>query len=63
MAGNPNPKHKYKSPYPAPVAERSICVRLSPELDEYVRSLPNRTEWLRQVIAEAVERDKAENSN
>lgn len=43
-------------------SRKPVCVLLPPDLDEYVRSLPNRTEWLRQVIAEAVERDRAANS-
>ncbi|WP_255524946.1 hypothetical protein [Trichocoleus sp. FACHB-591] len=31
---------------------------LPKELDEFVRSLPNRSDWLRHVIAEAAEREK-----
>jgi len=37
---------------------KPICVMLPPELDEYVRSLPNRSEWLRAAITEKMERDK-----
>jgi hypothetical protein len=55
--GNPKPKHKYTSPYEEQMAERPLSVRLPAKLDAQVRSLPNRSEWLRQVIAEAVERD------
>ncbi len=33
------------------MAEKPISVRLPLKLDEYVRSLPNRTEWLREAIA------------
>ncbi|KJH70759.1 hypothetical protein [Aliterella atlantica] len=58
--GNPNPKHKYVSPNPEPMSERTIGVRLPLELDAYVRSLPNRTEWLRRVIAEAIEQEKSQ---
>lgn len=34
-----------------------ICVMLPPDLDAYVRSLPNRSEWLRQAIKEKMERE------
>lgn len=55
--GNPNPKNKYTSPYPQPLAKDMIGVRLPVELDSFVRSLPNRTEWLRRAIAAQYERD------
>lgn len=32
-------------------------VRLPLELDAYVRSLPNKAEWLREAIAEKYERE------
>ncbi len=35
-----------------------LTVRVETHLDEYVRSLPNRTEWLRQAIAAQAERDQ-----
>jgi hypothetical protein len=41
-----------------PVAEQPVSVKLPVSLDEYVRSLPNRTEWLRQAIAEKLEREQ-----
>ena len=34
-----------------------INVRLTPEIDQVVRPLPNRSEWLRRVITEAAERE------
>lgn len=34
-----------------------INVRLPSEIDAFVRPLPNRSEWLRRVITEAVERE------
>ena len=55
--GNPNPKNKYTSPYSEPLAKDMIGVRLPVELDSFVRSLPNRTEWLRRAIAAQYERD------
>lgn len=42
---------RFASPYEEPMAEKPISVRLPLKLDEYVRSLPNRTEWLREAIA------------
>lgn len=29
-----------------------------PDLDSYIRALPNRSEWLRQAVKEKIERDK-----
>ena len=58
FVANPNPKHKYTSPYEKEMAESPISVRLEAEIDKFVRSLPNRTEWLREAIAAAYERDK-----
>ncbi|MDX2100542.1 MAG: hypothetical protein SFW36_22420 [Leptolyngbyaceae cyanobacterium bins.59] len=39
---------------------KPICVLLPEDLDTYVRNKPNRSEWLRQVIAEAMQREQAE---
>ena len=55
--GNPNPKHKLTRLYDEPVAETAVSVKLPKELDIWVRSLPNRAEWLRRAIADAYERD------
>lgn len=57
--GNPNPKHKLTRLYDEPVAETAVSVKLPKELDIWVRSLPNRAEWLRRAIADAYERDMA----
>jgi hypothetical protein len=38
---------------------KPISVMLPGDLDAYVRSKPNRSEWLRQIIAEAVEREQS----
>lgn len=56
---NPNPTYKYKHLYDEPMSEQSLSIRLPATQDKYVRSLPNRTEWLRRAIAEAYERDMA----
>lgn len=58
--GNPNPKNKFTKIYEVPVASRSVSVKLPLELDAYVRSLPNRTEWLRAAIAEKYQKDLQE---
>lgn len=34
-----------------------INVRLTPDIDQLVRSLPNRSEWLRRVISEAAQQE------
>ena len=52
---------RFSSPYEEQMAERPISVRLSVEIDEKVRSLPNRTEWLREAIAEKLEREQKNN--
>ena len=53
---------RFSSPYDQPMAERPISVRLTVEMDEYVRSLPNRTEWLREAIAEKIARETQQES-
>ena len=39
------------------MAKTPLAIRVPVEIDEFVRSLPNRTEWLRQAIAEKYERE------
>lgn len=39
---------------------KPISVMLPEDLDAYVRNKPNRSEWLRVVIAEAVEKEQAD---
>lgn len=56
IGGNPQKFLKNE----AQLAERVTAVRLPVDIDEFVRSLPNRTEWLRQVIVEAALRDRAQ---
>ncbi len=56
--GNPNPKQKLKPRiYEQTMAETPLSVRVDIETAAYVRSLPNRTEWLRRALAEAIVRD------
>jgi len=40
-----------------PLAEKPISVFLPKGIDAYVRSLPNRAEWLRRAIEQALLRD------
>jgi hypothetical protein len=56
---NPNPTYKYKHLYGEPMSEQSLSIRVPLTQDKYVRSLPNRAEWLRRAIADAYERDMA----
>lgn len=41
-----------------PMADTPLSVRVPIDLDEYVRSRSNRTEWLRQAIAEKHDREQ-----
>jgi hypothetical protein len=40
-----------------PLAEQQVQVRLTQNIDHLVRSLPNRSAWLRRVISEAAQRE------
>lgn len=63
MAGRKgNYKTPFKKIYEEEMAETPLSVRVSVELDKYVRSLPNRTEWLREAIAEKFARESQQNS-
>jgi hypothetical protein len=64
--GNPNPvappkfveaRFKPQGEVNAPLAEVSIQVRLTQPIDAAVRSLPNRSAWLRRIITEAAQRE------
>lgn len=55
---NPKPKCKFPAPLDVEkVARKPITVKLPPEIDAWVRTLPNKSEWLRQAIADAYQRD------
>lgn len=51
---------RFKQKGSVPMAQQPLCVRLPADLDAQVRSLPNRTEWLRDAILEKMQRE-AEN--
>ena len=57
---NPYPTYKLTPLYGEAMAEKPVAVRLAKEIDAYVRSLPNRTEWLREAIAEKYQKDLQE---
>lgn len=54
---NPNPTGQMKRVYEEQMAKIPLSVRMPVEIDNYVRSLPDRTEWLRKAIARQVEED------
>ncbi|MDS3860988.1 hypothetical protein RIF25_09220 [Thermosynechococcaceae cyanobacterium BACA0444] len=63
MAKNRNPLYPEQPrangrfiPKDKPTAQ-PVCVALTYDIDELVRKLPNRSEWLRRVITEAAERE------
>jgi hypothetical protein len=39
------------------LSRKPLCVKLDREIDEKVRSLPNKSAWLRRVITEAVQKE------
>jgi hypothetical protein len=52
---NPSVGTRFR-PNPEKLASKAISVRLPETVDAIVRSLPNYSDWLRAVIAEAVEK-------
>ncbi|WP_071592250.1 hypothetical protein [Pseudanabaena sp. PCC 6802] len=60
---NPNPRPENRHPWQRcddstqPLAETQVQVRLFRDIDALVRSLPNRSAWLRRVITEAAQRE------
>ena len=43
------------------LASRPLTVRLEVGADEFVRSLPNSADWVREAIAEKLEREQNNN--
>jgi len=60
---NPKPTCKFERKSEVELAPQMTGVRLPLDIDEYVRSLPNKTEWLRKAIADAYKRDIAQQQN
>lgn len=44
------------------MSRKPVAVALPVELDEWVRSLPNRSEWLREAIIEKYQREVKQES-
>jgi hypothetical protein len=61
--GNPKPKIENLRPTPRgdettePLAHAGLMTRVPIPIDALVRSLPNRSAWLRRVITEAAQRE------
>ncbi|ACK74060.1 hypothetical protein PCC7424_5490 (plasmid) [Gloeothece citriformis PCC 7424] len=60
---NKNPKTDHLKPYHAiasnntPLADKPLTIRLPVDIDEAIRALPNRSEWMRRVLVEAAKRE------
>lgn len=48
---------RFTSPNLEPLADKALSVRVPVSLDQVVRSLPNRPEWLRDAVIEKAERE------
>jgi hypothetical protein len=57
MAGIRGFEGKYAPIGDEPLAGKALSVKVAPDVDALVRSLPNRSEWLRRVITEAAEKE------
>lgn len=64
--GNPNPKTEHLREYRFEskgrhknLAKQSVSVRLPRDLDKYVRSLPNRNQWMIEAILDKALEDMA----
>lgn len=59
---NPNPKTDHLKPYQAhasenPLAGKPLTIRVPIDVDQAIRSLPNRSAWMRRVLTEAAQRE------
>jgi hypothetical protein len=64
--GNPSPvqTEKFKAGWfkradggTEPLSEKLTCVRLTQSIEDSLKSLPNKSAWLRRVITEAAQRE------
>lgn len=44
------------------MARKIVGVRLSVELEAYIRAKPDATEWLRRIITEAIEKERLDSA-
>lgn len=58
MASDLQQKTWFKSHGDRPMSSKPVAVALPVELDTWVRSLPNRSQWLREAIVEKYEREQ-----
>lgn len=59
---NKNPKYKFKNTgLNTTNKQPPVSVKLPPEIDKVVRSLPNRSEFIREAIEEKLIREKLVN--
>jgi hypothetical protein len=52
--GSVKKKETQFRPRPGNLAHSPVSVHLPKDVDQYVRALPNRSDWLREVICAAV---------
>ena len=52
-----NPGTYFAGSFQGEISKKAVAVKLPLDLHEYVRSLPNRAEWLRTAIARQMEED------
>lgn len=57
MATELQKKAQFKAISDRNMSSKPVAVALPTEVDEWVRSLPNRSEWLRKAIVDAYERE------
>ncbi len=64
--GNPNPviplefkekQFKRSDETTEPLADKTLAVRVPIDVDAMVRSLPNKSAWLRRIIVDAAQRE------
>ena len=53
-------QHDFKPLGTQALSRSPVSVKLPPELDSYVRSLPNRNQWLIAAIAAQIERESSQ---
>ena len=46
-------KEQYTVQGKRPLSKTPLTVRVPEDVDEYIRSLPNRSEWLQKIITDA----------
>ncbi len=60
--GNKNPRTEFLQPFTTEgkhkgLSRSPVSVKLPPDLDEYVRSLPNRNQWLIDAVLDKMAKD------